>query len=69
MKFIKGDFVVQTVAPPIKGQVLGFGFDETTGEVSIKVEYKVGEETQQREFKQSEFELQTPNPEPEVIPE
>lgn len=54
--FIKGEKVVQVIPAPIEGEVLEFGFDPATGNVTVLVGYtdENGEE-QQRYFQQSEL--------------
>ena len=38
-KFKKGDTVQQVLPEPIKGEVVGYALDQTTGAVSAKVEW------------------------------
>lgn len=56
VEFVKGEAVEQVLPAPIKGTVLGFGFDPDTGNVTVLVGYTAADGTeQQRYFQQSEL--------------
>lgn len=57
VNFVKNEEVIQIVPPPIQGKVLGFGFDQDTGNVTVLVGYTAADgSTHQRYFQQSEIE-------------
>jgi hypothetical protein len=55
--FTQGQAVTQVLPSPIKGNVVGFGFDPNTGNVTVLVSYLDADgNEQQRYFQQSELE-------------
>ena len=60
VSFVQGEAVKQILPNPIQGTVVGFGFDSSTGNVTVLVEYTAEDGTkQQRYFQQSELESET----------
>lgn len=54
--FVKGEKVSQVLPAPIAGEVLGFGFDPDTGNITVLVGYVDADgNDQQRYFQQSEL--------------
>ena len=54
--FTQGQAVTQILPTAIQGQVLGFGFDPNTGNVTVLVGYKDADgNDQQRYFQQAEL--------------